>query len=60
MKKFKLILLIGVSLFIFSFLNVNAQKVKLETGDFTQLKGQTVLNVEYIYDNMTVCNKSEY
>jgi uncharacterized lipoprotein YajG len=58
MKKFKWILLMGVSMFLFSSLNVNAQKIKV-TGDFTQLKGQTSLNVEYVYDNLKVGKKSE-
>ena len=59
MKKFKWILLMGVSMFLFSSLKVNAQSIKLEKGDFTQLKGQTTLNVEYVYDNLIVGKKSE-
>ena len=58
MKKIKWILLMGVSMFLFSSLNVNAQKIKV-TGDFAQLKGQTSLNVEYVYDNLKVGKKTE-
>jgi hypothetical protein len=58
MKKFKWILLMGVSMFLFSSVKVDAQKIKV-TGDFAQLKGQTSLNVEYVYDNLKVGKKTE-
>ena len=54
MKKIKWIVLMGVSIFLFTSLNVNAQKVKLLMGNFSQLKGQTLLNLEYVYDNLIV------
>jgi hypothetical protein len=59
MKRMKWILLMGISLFLFSSLQVNAQKVKLESGDFALLKGQKALNVECVYDNLKVGKKSE-
>ncbi len=36
---------------------VSAQKVKVTKGDLKFLKGQTQLNVEYVYDGMTVGRK---
>lgn len=59
MKRMKWILLMGVSLFLFSSLKVDAQKVKLESGDFALLKGQAALNVDYVYDNLSVGKKTE-
>lgn len=58
MKNFKWIL-ICFSLVFFLSANVKAQKVKLLSGDFSQLKGQTALNVDYIYDNLKVGKKAE-
>lgn len=59
MKKLTWVLSLAAVFMLLSFFKVNAQKVKLETGDFSQLKGQTVLNVEYTYDNLKVGKKDE-
>ena len=50
--------LLGFVLVLF-VTNVSAQKVKLVSGDLSFLKGQTKLNVEYIYDGMMVGKKTE-
>jgi len=55
----KWIFVMGISLFLFSSLKVNAQKVKLESGDFALLKGQTLVNIECIFDNLNVGKKTE-
>ncbi len=57
MKKIS-VLIVGL-LFLFSSTNLFAQKIKLVSGDLSFLKGQTKLNVEYIYDGMMVGKKTE-
>jgi hypothetical protein len=37
----------------------SAQSMKLESGSLDFLKGQTVLNVEYVYDGLTVGKETE-
>ncbi|MEI7662906.1 MAG: hypothetical protein WCK34_11925 [Bacteroidota bacterium] len=59
MKKLTLLLLVGLGMVLFASLEVSAQKIKLESGNFTALKGQTNLNIEYVYDNLSVGKKSE-
>jgi len=50
----KLSIFISVVLLALLFTQAAAQKMKLETGSFGVLKGTSVLNVEYGYDNMAV------
>jgi hypothetical protein len=57
MKKIS-VFLIGFMLVLLTT-NVSAQKIKLVSGDLSFLKGQTKLNVEYIYDGMMVGKKPE-
>ena len=54
MKKLSIVLLI--SLFA---INVNAQKIKLVDGDISFLKGQKVLGVEFIYEEIMVGKMTE-
>lgn len=57
MKSIKITLIAG--LFILLGSAVQAQKVKLVSGSFASLKGQTTLNVEFNYDGMTVGKENE-
>ena len=66
MNKLKWIFLMGVSMSLFLSLKMNAQswgkdreRVKMVLGDFIALKGQTTLNVEYVYDNLLVGDNPE-
>lgn len=59
MKNFRLMLLMVVSVFLLSSITVNAQKIKLVKGNFSQLKGQSSLNVEYVYEVKTVGKMTE-
>lgn len=52
MKNFKKLAL--VTLFIGFAIIGNAQKIKVESGDLSILKGQKELNVEFVYDGMAV------
>ena len=37
---------------------INAQKLKIAQGEFDFLKGQKEVNVEFVYDNMTLLKKN--
>ena len=50
MKKILSLVVVG----LFSIGLVSAQKVKVLKGDLAFLKGQSKLNVEYVYDGMKV------
>ncbi|MEO9891983.1 hypothetical protein [Aurantibacter sp.] len=39
-------------------LNAQSQKLKVEQGDFNFIKGQTEMNVEFVYDNLTLLKKN--
>jgi hypothetical protein len=59
----KLALFFCSALLALLFTQSHAQKMKLETGSFGVLKGTTVLNIEYKYENMAVGkykNEQEY
>ena len=57
MKKICVLL---ISFFCISLsIRTYAQKLTLESGDLSLLKGQTKLNVEYLYDDMMVGKKTE-
>ena len=48
---------------VFFSLITNAQRIKLVEGDISALKGETSMNVEFTYDNMSVGkfeNEAEY
>ena len=52
MRKFQLLVL---AILFMGFANLGqAQKVKVESGDLTTLKGQTEFNLEFVYNGMTV------
>ena len=53
MKKILSLVIVG----LFSIGLVSAQKVKVLKGDLAFLKGQSKLNVEYVYDGMKVGKK---
>ncbi len=55
----KISILFVVLIFSLSISHVFAQKIKLVSGDLNFLKGQTKINVEYIYDGMMVGKKTE-
>ena len=55
MKKVFLLIVLCITVASTSF----AQKVKLEEGDISILKGQTSLNIQFTYDDMTVGEMSE-
>jgi hypothetical protein len=56
----KFALACGVAAFLAcSAASVSAQSMKLESGTLDFLKGQTVLNVEYVYDGLTVGKETE-
>jgi hypothetical protein len=55
----KIIVLSVLLLFSISTSLLFAQKIKLVSGDLSFLKGQTKINIEYIYDGMMVGLKSE-
>ncbi|MEI6764752.1 MAG: hypothetical protein WCM76_03865 [Bacteroidota bacterium] len=57
MKNVKFMLVAGLCLLLGT--SVNAQKVKVVSGSFASLKGQTSLNVEFNYDGMTVGKENE-
>ena len=40
--------------FAFVVTNLSAQKIKIVEGDLSSLKGETGINVEYVYDGMSV------
>lgn len=49
-------MLLGAAVILFSgvSLNVNAQKMKLTSGDLGMLAGQKEINTEFVYDGMAV------
>src|SRR4051812_31965205 len=44
---------VGLTLFLFS-INANAQKIKTVDGDLSALKNEDAINVEFVYDGMSV------
>ena len=52
MKNLKIIL--GVVALVFFTANLNAQKIKVVTGELSSFKGLTEINVEYDYSEMAV------
>ena len=58
MKKLKLNLLLAGALF-FGAMSALAQNIKVESGALEVLKGETVLNLEYVYDGLTVGKLAE-
>ena len=49
----------AVIAFTLTTATTQAQKIKLTEGDLAALKGQTVVNIEFTYDNMMVGKKKE-
>ncbi len=47
----------AIALLIFT-VNSYSQKLKIKQGNFNFIKGQTEINVEFIYDNMTLLKKN--
>lgn len=45
-------------IFIFLFVTLSAQKMKITDGNFAFLKGQKEINVEFVYDNMKLLKKN--
>jgi len=50
MKKFYVV----IGAFILLSISLQAQKIKIVTGDFDFLKGETIVNLEYDYSDMAV------
>lgn len=50
----KIIWLTGYCLLVLAVFRVSAQKITLESGTFSALRGVETLNVKYYYDNMSV------
>lgn len=48
-----------IGLFCFTFLPVEAQDIKLESGNLAFLKDATALRIKYVYDGMLVGNTNE-
>ena len=57
----KRVIVLSVSLTALCFLGLpaSAQRIKLDSGSLAFLKGQTSLNVDYVYDGLRVGKKTE-
>ncbi len=45
---------VGLMVLVFFSINTSAQKIKLREGDISVLKGETAMNIEFIYDGTSV------
>src|SRR6185436_12467374 len=45
---------VAVLALVFFSVNTNAQKIKLREGDYSVIKGQASISVEFVYDGMSV------